>query len=88
MSLTIFLPSPMAVEAGDIVVDSVAIGSPQVRLALAFLVTSAGGRCPAPSWPTSCGPIASRGPGKGRCGAWSAGYGERGAPPGCRRPTW
>lgn len=39
MSLKIFLTSPMAIESGDIVVDSAAIGSPQVRLALAFLVT-------------------------------------------------
>ena len=39
MSLKIFLTSPMVIDAGDVVVDAAAIGSPQVRLTLCFLVT-------------------------------------------------
>ena len=39
MALRIFLTSPMSVEVGDKVVDATRLGRPQVRLALAFLVT-------------------------------------------------
>lgn len=46
MALRIFLTTPMAMEAGDVSVDSVAIGSRQVRLALAFLVITRGRAVP------------------------------------------